>query len=133
MTDDLFPGYHPRDVKVTKQLRELFDANPLPPDVSPYITPDSLAAPTTFAKTIGFPYPAHLPKRAKPRYVDENGWPIWRVSYVLPNGIRMMAMIGKPKRSWAQAWAARMGRDHGWTDIVIGRWQGGLSFAPTPR
>lgn len=100
-----------------------------------YLTPNSLDAPETFSKTVGFPYPAHAAKRkdAKPRYVDENGWPVWRISYTLPNGIRMVTMVGKPKRSWAQAWAARMGREHGWTTIVIGRWMGGLTFAPTPR
>ncbi len=100
-----------------------------------YLTPDSLAAPETFSKTLGFPYPAYAPplKKRAARIVDENGWPIWRVSYTLPNGIRMITIVGKPKRSWVQAWAARMGRDHGWSAIVIGRWQGALTLAPTPR
>ncbi len=100
-----------------------------------YLTPDSLAAPETFSKTIGFPYPAHLPptKKHVPRIVDENGWPVWRVSYTLPNGIAMVTLIGKPKRSWAQAWAARMGREQGWVAIVIGRWRGALTLTPTLR
>ncbi len=107
--------------------------------MSDYLTPEGFApqAQETSAlasKTLGFPYPAHLKPRARqlPRYVDENGWPIWRVSYSLPVGPRMMALIGKPKRSWAQAWAARMGREKGWTKIVIGKWQGGLDFTPAP-
>ncbi len=84
-------------------------------------------------KPIGFPVPYCATPRARnqPRYVSEEGFPIWRVSYTDVGGDRHLTMIAKPNRSWAQVWAARLGREWGWTKITIGKWHGGLDMKPS--
>ncbi len=81
----------------------------------------------------GYPLTAHLPPRkdGEDRLVDDNGLPIWRISYTDAEGERRLTLLPKPCRHWARMWAQGQGKLFGWTKIMVGRWHGGMSMQPS--
>jgi hypothetical protein len=97
---------------------------------------DPVEASTSPKAALVIPMPlAHRKSQADPvpRLVDDQGLPIWRVSYTL-NGERRITLHPSPNRMWCLAWASRFAAEQGWSAITVGRWHGGLDLVPTaPR
>lgn len=72
--------------------------------------------------------PAVYPLARTP--LDGDGNPLFRISYTM-NGTRHVTLLGKPCQRWAHMHAQRLAREYGWTELVIGKWNGALPIRPS--